>query len=118
MAVTNLDSLTLSDALIVGSNTLTNAAVGVAGAYKIARGTQIATATALVTTGLSTVVAFAVSPIAASTTTIRAAAWASGKAAATAGKLNVYRWKHTGATTVTPVAASAAGTVSWIAVGT
>lgn len=116
---TNLTDLVVSGTITQGgTNALTLAANGVAAGYKIARGTQVATATALVTTGLATVVAFAVSPIAASTTAILAAAWASGKAAATAGKLNVYRWKHTGATTVTPVAASTAGTLSWIAVGT
>lgn len=120
---TNLTDLNVSGdvttaTLTLGSASMANAIVGAAAGYKIARGSQIATATALVTTGLTTVVNFAVTPIAASTTTIRAAPMVSAKAAATAGKLNIYRWKPTSATNTAAAAATTAGTVSWIAIGT
>lgn len=120
---TNLTDLVVSGGtttatLTLGSTSLANVLLGAGSGYKLARGSQIATATALVATGLATVVAFAITPIAASTTTIRAAAFASAKAAATAGSINVYRWKYTSATNTAVVAATTAGTLSWIAVGT
>jgi len=96
----------------------TGAVDGVAAGYALARGTQIATGTALVATGLATVVAFAISPLAATASTANAAVVVSAKNAATAGSINVYRWKITAPSTATLVAATAAGTVSWLAVGT
>lgn len=87
--------------------------------YAIARGETIAVTASLgVTTGLSTVVGFAVSAVGDTATKANAAIAVTGKLNATAGQLDLYRWKHTGASTVTLVAATTAGTVSWVAVGT
>lgn len=89
---------------------------GVAAGYKVARGTQAATASAVIATGLTTITGYAVSSIGATATAANNAALITAKASA--GNLTVYRWKHTGASTATFTAASTAGTVSFIAVGT
>lgn len=94
----------------------TSVILGIAAGYKIARGTQVATASAAIATGLTTITGYAVSPIAATATTANAGVVVSAKASS--GTLTAYRWKHTNASTTTLVAATTAGTISWIAVGT
>ena len=91
---------------------------GVAAGYKIARGSQSATDTASVATGLTTIVAgFAMSRADTATKANNAALVTASPGVAT-GALKLYRWKHTGASTPTLVAATTAGVIDWIAVGT
>lgn len=89
---------------------------GVASGYAIARGTQAATASAAIATGLTTITGFAITGVGATATKMNAARAFSG--ATSSGTLTAYRWKHTGASTATLVAATTAGTVAWVAVGT
>lgn len=89
---------------------------GVAAGYKLARGNQAATASATIATGLTTITGFAVAPVGATATKINACSAVS--ASASSGNLSVYRWKVGGPSTTTLKAASVAGTVSWVAVGT
>jgi len=110
------DALTVSGALTVGGVVVTNAVKGVASGYALARGTQIATSSAAITTGLTTITGFAVSPIGNTATKANAARVVT--ASASSGTLTVKRYKATGPSTCTLVAATTAGTVSWVAVGT
>lgn len=87
---------------------------GIASGYKIARGIQAATASAAINTGLASIVAWAVSAYADTATKINTGMPSAKKSGAT---LTIYRWKHTGPSTCTRVAATVAGTVEWIAVG-
>ena len=89
---------------------------GIATGYKVARGAQAATASAAIATGLTSIVGYAVSDVGATAAKANYAPHISS--AVSSGTLTVYRWKHTGATTATLVAATTAGTVSWVAVGT
>jgi hypothetical protein len=108
MGQTDFDTIGLSGTAITPTAAQFNLlAQGVAAGYKLARGSSVATATLLVDTGLSTVVNFAVSPGVATAGAINKGVIVSAKAAATAGKINIYRWKHTAATTSTLVAATA-----------
>lgn len=91
---------------------------GLAAGYKLARGTLIATATASVATGLSTVVDFAVTARSNTATKANTAVSVSGIKGSIAGALKMYRWKHTGPSTATLIAATTAGTLEWVAVGT
>lgn len=90
--------------------------VGAADGYAVARGTTAATATAAITTGLTTITGYAVSGVGGTATKANAAVAVT--ASASSGTLTAKRWKHTGASTATLVAATTAGTVSWVAVGT
>jgi hypothetical protein len=92
------------------------AVTGVAAGYKVARGTVSATASAAITTGLTTILGFALSVNGATATLINAAPALSGSISG--GTLTVYRWKHTGPSTATLVAATTGGSVAWVAVGT
>jgi hypothetical protein len=89
---------------------------GMASGYKLARGSVAATASKAVTTGLSTIVGFAATLVANTATKINQARAVS--ATASSGTLTIKRWKHTGPSTATLVAATVAGTVEWVAVGT
>ena len=89
---------------------------GYASGYKLARGSQAATASAAVTTGLTTIVGFALGAYGDTATKMNAAVAISG--AVSSGTLTIYRWKHTAPSTATLTAASTAGTVEWLAVGT
>jgi hypothetical protein len=91
---------------------------GLAAGYKLARGTLIATATASVATGLSTVVDFAVTARADTATKANTASCVTGKKGSIAGALKMWRWKITAPSTATLIAATTAGTLEWIAVGT
>jgi len=89
---------------------------GVAAGYKVARGTVSATASKAVATGLTTILGFALSVNGATATLVNAAPQLSG--AISGGTLTVYRWKHTGPSTATLIAATTGGSVAWVAVGT
>lgn len=90
---------------------------GYAAGYKLARGSVNATANATITTGLTTVVGFSLTPEADGTGTVtNACAKVDGKISD--GNIVAYRWKHTGPTTPTLIAATTAGTIFWVAVGT
>lgn len=102
--------------LDIGGASLANFTKGVASGYAIARGTQIATATAAISTGLTTITGFAVSGIGSTATKANTAVAIT--ASASSGTLTVKRWKHTAPSTATLIASTSAGTVAWIAVGT
>lgn len=89
---------------------------GLAAGYKLARGSVAATASAVVATGLTTITGFAVTPLADTATKANTCALATGSASG--GNLTLKRWKATNASTTTLIAATTAGTLSWIAVGT
>lgn len=91
-------------------------ATGVAAGYKVARGTVSATASKAVTTGLTTILGFALTNNTASATVVNTAPVLSG--AISSGTLTVYRWKHTGPSTATLIAATTGGSVAWVAIGT
>ena len=109
-------NLTVTGTITGGGVVLTNFVKGVASGYAVARGTQIATATAAITTGLTTITGFAVSTL--GTTATKANAGKVVTAAASSGTLTVARWKATAPSTCTLVAATVVGTVAWVAVGT
>lgn len=92
--------------------------IGVAGGYKLARGSKVVTGTASKATGLTTMVGYAVSARADTATKANTAVVVSGEIGSTAGNIKIYRWKHTSAGTTTLIAATSAGTVDWLAVGT
>jgi len=92
--------------------------IGVAGGYKLARGSSAVTGSASINTGLTTVVDFCAVPYADSAAKANYAVTVSIADAVAAGYIKVYRWKHTSAGTTTLVAATTAGTINWIAVGT
>jgi hypothetical protein len=119
MGQTDFDTIGLGGTAVTPTAAQLNLTMqGVAAGYKMARGTSVSTASELVTTGLATVVGFVVAPVGATATVLNLASAASAKAAATAGKLNVYRWVCTSADTPTLIAATTAGTVGWLAIGT
>jgi hypothetical protein len=102
-----------------GSWALRHLLGGVAAGYKLARGYAAGTAAASIATGLSTVVDFVATVKGNSAALANACALVTGrKSAITAGQLLLYRWKATSAGTTTLVAATTAGTLEWIAVGT
>jgi hypothetical protein len=89
--------------------------LGAAGGYKLARGQADVTGTADVDTGLATVAA-AVATL--DDDISLAAMWASAHLSATAGHLDLKVFKPTAVDDCTPVAATAAATVNWLAIGT
>ncbi|MDD5353006.1 MAG: hypothetical protein PHS93_07605 [Candidatus Omnitrophica bacterium] len=89
---------------------------GYAGGYKVARGTNHATWTATITTGLTTIVAFAFGRDAAQASTANNAETVCGKVSS--GTLYVYRYKHTSAANPTLVQATSPATLNWVAIGT
>lgn len=91
---------------------------GVAAGYKLARGSKVVTATASIATGLTTIVGFAITDRANTAAKANYAPHVSGKIGSIAGALKFWRWKHTSAGTTTLVAATSAGTLDWLAVGT
>lgn len=94
-------------------------AVGVAAGYKVARGVSAVTGTLAITTGLATVVAVsAVLAEDAALTGTLVTATIPAQAGGDAGKFTAKVWKPTAAGDCTPVAADAAKSVSWIAIGT
>ena len=92
---------------------------GVAAGYKVARGTSVITGTANVATGLASIAGFAITPLGTTATLVNNARVINAKAQATTpGTLAVQRYKHTAAGDCTLIAATVAGTVAWVAVGT
>lgn len=92
---------------------LTNVALGLAAGYKVARGTESVTGTAVVGTGLSTIVAVVAVARADPGLT---AYWVSCTWAG--ANLTLKVWKPTAANDVTPAAGSVALQVDWVAIGT
>ena len=107
------DTLTVQG---VSVSTVANAVKGVAGSYAIARGNVVATASMAVVKGLSTITGFALARVGNTGTKANAAVSVTGSASS--GTLTVKRWKITAPSTATLIAATANGTVSWVAVGT
>lgn len=92
---------------------------GVAAGYKVARGTTVGTATLTAVTGLASIVGFAVTPLGTTATLVNQARVVNAKPQATTpGTLGIKRYKHTAPSTCTLIAATIAGTVGWVAVGT
>jgi len=105
-------------AAIVGTKInpdVTNAIIGVAAGYNLARGETAVTGTADIATGLTTVVQ-AVACL--ETDPSLEALWASVADSVTGGNIVLKVWKPTGAADCTPIAATVAKSVRWIAVGT
>lgn len=97
----------------------TEAVLGRAAGYQLARGTVTGTANLSAATGLGTVVSAVVSPWATTGTAINTAHALTVKVqASTPGTIAIKRWKRTSNTNGTLVAATVAGTASYIAVGT
>ena len=115
-AVTNVK--VAAAAAIAGSKIspdVTNAIIGIAAGYKIARGETSVTGTADIAAGLATVVqvvACLENDVALD------GAWVSVADSATAGNIILKVWKPTSATDCTPIAATVAKSVRWIAIGT
>ena len=107
-----------SDAAIAGSKIspdVTNAMVGIAPGFKLARGETSVTGSADISTGLTTVVQ--------AIACLKDDAALSGDcvtvaASETAGNIVLKVWKRTGSGDCTPAAATVAKTVRWIAIGT
>lgn len=100
------DAQGVLSAVVTGSST----------ANKLLGGSSAATGSVAIATGLTTILGFAVSPVAATASTANAGVVLT--ATASGGTLTIRRWKHTGVASPTLVTATVAGTVSWIAVGT
>jgi hypothetical protein len=101
-------------------NTLTNPIVGVASGYKIARGVDSITGSGTVATGLTTVVSVVVSPQSdPDGTNLHSCSGTIGDQSGTpaAGSVIVKCWKITAAGNGALIAATAAKSVNWIAVG-
>jgi len=92
-----------------------NIILGVAEGYKLARGETSVTGSADIATGLGTVV---VAVACLKDDIALDGAWVSIADSATAGNIILRVWKPTSATDCTPIAATVAKTVRWIAVGT
>lgn len=94
-----------------------NAVVGLASGYKLARGETALDGTnpTPVTTGLTTIVAVAVSIKSAVAPGVGTSVVTYGTSG---GTLNLYGWKVTGAGDTTLIASAGTETVGWIALGT
>lgn len=90
------------------------------GAYKIARGVASITGSGTVVTGLATVVAIiaTLQDDAALTGNSVTASIGDQNGAPAAGSVNLKVWKPTASGDCTPIAATAAKSVNWVAVGT
>jgi len=89
--------------------------LGAASGYKLARGQANVTGTSDVNTGLTTVVA-AMATL--DDDISLAAMWVSAHLSATAGHLDLKVFKPTAVDDCTPIAATAAAKVNWLAIGT
>ena len=87
---------------------------GIAAGYKVARGETSVTGSAAVATGLAVVVAVVASLAEDAALT---GLFATGALSATAGEVTLKVWKPTTAADVTPIAATVAKKVDWIALG-
>ena len=120
MGQTDFDTIGLAGTAVSPTAAQLNLGVqGVAASYKMARGIVAITATLQQATGLTTVVSWAVVPLCAGTTPANDGMTITAEtAASTAGSINIQRWVPTANTTNTLIAATTAGTVGWLAVGT
>ena len=84
------------------------------GLMRVAFGTDSVTGSKTIATGLETVYACFASL---DDNIDLNAAWVQAEISATAGSIDVKVWKPTSATDVTPIAATAAKTVSFLAIG-
>ena len=89
---------------------------GYALGYKLARGTVMGTASVAINTGLTTITGYVITSEGATAT--KANACVLTTASPSGATLTAYRWKHTSATNSTLAAASTAGTLGWMAIGT
>jgi hypothetical protein len=93
--------------------------LGVATGYYVSRGFKAGTATPTFVTGLASILGWSAVSVAGNATAANTCAKVTAKpAASTPGSLVVKRWKHTAPSTATYVAATVAGTVAYVAVGT
>lgn len=106
------------DSLRFKAGALTEALLALAGTGKgVVFGTTTLTATLSIVSGLTTIEGFCLTPLGGSAPT--AGLYLNGaRKATTQGTLLAKRWKATGATTTTPVAATAAGSISYAIWGT
>jgi len=111
-----LDGTTANSTELNMLDGMTGPVDGVAAGYHLARGSQAVTTSAAINTGLTSIVE-AVATVEGSAVPSAVIA-VTCKPNATGATLNVYGWKHTSAATTTLIAATAAATISWIAVGT
>lgn len=88
---------------------------GLAARKKITGGVATGTASVAVATGLTTIDGVALGVKADAAGEINASPSISYEVSG--GTLTIYRWKHTGPSTATLVAATTAGSVGWTAVG-
>lgn len=97
-----------------------NAVAGIGSGYKVARGVASVTGSGDVVTGLATVVAVTVTlrDDAALTGHLTTATIGDQAGTPAAGSVTVKVWKPTADVDCTPIAATAAKSVNWIAVGT
>ena len=107
----------LADSAITDAKINSSATVikGLASGYKIARGSTSVTGTADITTGLATVVQAVVSLQDDVSLDAIATSVVNG---GTAGHITAKVWKPTSSSDCTPIAATVAKTVRWIAIGT
>ena len=118
MAYTHCDSISYIDKLakgVQGQEVEIKPVSGIADGYKVARGGSSVTGTLEVATGLKTVVQ-AVACL--KDNPSLNGAWVSIADSATAGNILLKVWKPTAAADCTPIAATVAVKVRWIAIGT
>jgi hypothetical protein len=112
--------LNILDGVTKTYDEINNAVEGVAADYVVARG--VATfpagtpASQAITTGLTTITGYSATVESSIAAEVNKCVHISGTRSS--GTLTLYRWKVTGPSTATLIAATAAGTVSWVAVGT
>jgi len=92
----------------------TAAVIGVAAGYKLARGTQAATGTTTIATGLASIASVVVSLVGAVSS---GTAWVSWSALASTGYFSALVYALTSSGSATPAASGVAAVVSWVAVG-
>lgn len=105
--------VTATAAQLNAAGGVSNAVAGVASGYKLARGVGAVTGTLVVASGLTTIIAVVATlkDDVAITGTDVSATW-------TGANLTLKVWKPTSTTDCTPIAATTAKNVSWIAIGT
>jgi hypothetical protein len=114
------DGNSVFDALALKQNLLTNPLVGAGASYKLARGVASITGSGDVVTGLASVVSIVVTPVSdLDGTTLAGCSATIGNqsGAPAAGSVTIKCWKITTADNGALIAADAAKSVNWIAIG-
>lgn len=114
------DGNSVFDALALKQNALTNPLVGVGASYKLARGVASITGSGDVVTGLTSVVSITITPqsdLDGTTLAGCSATIGNQSGAPAAGSVTIKCWKITAADNGALIAADAAKSVNWIAVG-